>query len=176
MDTFRIVFIVLTFSFLVLGLYHFVKKLALKHQSKMNENDFVLIGQTIDNYVALIAELIFSALIISLNIVGKLNIVYNLILLVILILSSFAQIVNCRAKIIIKNEEVIITPSVGKTKRFTFTDIDTIKEFKSTKGVIIYTVYQSESEIFTFTDRHIGSTLFINKARKLRIKITNPEQ
>ena len=75
-----------------------------------------------------------------------------------------------------KNEEVIITPSVGKTKRFIFTDIDTIKEFKSTKGVIIYTVYQSESEIFTFTDRHIGSTLFINKARKLRIKITNPEQ
>ena len=175
MDTFRIVFISLTGVLLVPSLYFFIRKMTLKNKSNMTENDFIMISRMADNLIVFVAQLIFSALVIALNITGTLNVAYNLILLVFLILFSVIQIIICREKFIIKNDEITVIPILGRIKKFNFSDIESIKEFKSTKGRVLYTVFQGESEMFVFSDRHIGARIFISRAQKQRIKIISVE-
>lgn len=175
METVRIVFISLTAALIVPNLCFFFKKMTLINNRKYNSNDFVIISKLTDNIIALATEILFSILVISLNICDTLNLTYNLIFFSLLIIVTVCQIIICRKKLIIKNNKIKVIPTFGKAKQFDFTEIDHIKKFNSTKGVILYTVFQGEREIFAFSDRDICSNLFIDKVRTLCIKITNVE-
>ncbi|MDE7379434.1 MAG: hypothetical protein K2N14_00130 [Clostridia bacterium] len=175
METFRIIFISLSCGLLVLSLYFFIKKITLTNKSKMNENYFVMSSEISDIIITLVAEIIIFTIVSALNIARTLNITYNLISFTLLVLLSICQIIICRRKFIIKNNEITVFPAVGKAKKFIFSDISIIREFKSTKGIVFYTAFQGQHEMFAFSERYIGSDIFIFRARKQRIKFSSVE-
>ncbi len=171
METFKIIFIIIAFGIFVPNQLFFVRKIILT-KKQYDENNFVLFSTKTDSIIILIAGIIILIFVIIINLIDILNIMYNSIMSVFLALLSASQIINCRKKIIIKNNEIFVIPAVGKVKKFSFNDIDSIQEFISTKGIITYTVFQGERAMFIFSDRYIYSNLFIEKARKLHIKIS----
>ena len=112
MATFRIIFISLSGGLLVLSLYFFIRKIMLTNMNKMSENNFVMSSHIVDNIINLIAEIVFSVIVIALNFSNTLNVAYNLIFLIILVLITVCQIIICRKKFVIKNNEIKVVPLV----------------------------------------------------------------
>lgn len=171
METFKIIFIIVAIGIFVPNLLFFVRKIILTKR-QYYQNNFVLSGTKTDSVIILIAGIIILFFVIIANLTDILNIMYNSFVTGFSALISAGQIINYRKKIIIKNDEIVVIPTIGKIKKYSFSDINSIQEFVSTKGIKIYTVFQGECAIFVFSDRDICSDLFISKARKLCIKIS----
>lgn len=160
---------------LVVGLltplvFFWIRKQNLKKESKMNYNDFIISSSIALCSILIITEIVFATLIILLNIFEMLNVLQNAIcisFLLFLVLGTYALI---REKIVIKQNKIEHTPVFGKKRIYLFSDIKSVIEVSTSRGLVSYQIY-SDKKMFIISNLSIGTKLFINRIKAIRIPI-----
>lgn len=152
-------------------MYCFVKKQNIKKESKMRNDEFVIMNSPVFCYLIIFCEIIYATILILLNLFDKINFVQDIICIIVLIMFAAFVIALIREKVFVNDNKIKVVPAFGKTKQLTFMDIDYIKITATSRGLVSYKVYKNKSRIFSFSNVYIGAKLFIDSAKRFNTKI-----
>ena len=139
----------------------FLFAISRKENKRKNEaldrRDFVIRSSYTWGVIMVTIEAVLLSLVIFGNIDMGLPLGVNIVLGVLLVAFAFGALQIFREKVrVVERNEVIHTPVIGKTKRYTFKEINRV-DMKRT-GVYAYV---NNKRIFTLDSTGIGTSLFV---------------
>ena len=99
------------------------------------------------------------------------NVALNVLVPITIFIFVIFAYITIRTKIIVKRDDIVVTPIFGKKRLFYFHTITKIKKVKFTNGNALYLVYIDDKYRFFIDASNIGATLFIKKAIESNIII-----
>ena len=156
-------------GFLIPLVFSLIKKANLKKESKMNKYDFILCYSLGWAWVSIITSITLSVILVLLNIFGEVQIIVNVIIIPLIVILLFGAYAFIREKIVIKKDVIKFTPVFGKTKTFTFNDIEKIKAVSWSNGTMSYKAYKNK-KLFSISNVIPGFNLFVERAKEAGIK------
>lgn len=151
-------------------IYSLIEDYNYKKNSKMNSSEFIISNSLILCIIAVSVEISLAIIFVILNLYGLIDILQNTIHIIFLLFFAFGSFLLIREKTIIKNNNIIHIPGLGKAKKFTFRDIKKVIEINTSKGLKSYQIF-SDKKMFIISSLNIGTKLFINKVKELNIPI-----
>ena len=111
--------------------------------------------------MATLGALALSLIIVG-NIDGSFGIGVNIFLVILLVAFAYGALQIFREKVrVVEKNEIIYTPVMGKTKKYSFDKIDRVE--KKRTGVY---VYMDGKRLFTLDSSGIGTSLFLELYRE----------
>lgn len=146
-----------------------------KKEAKMNKDDFIICYSLGWTWLSIITSVVLAIILILLNIFYEVKWVVNVIMIPFIVIFIVGAYAFVREKVVIKKDEIIVTPILGKTKIYTFTEIEKLKEVSWSNGTISYKVYK-EKVIFSISNSMLGYNLFMARVKAEKIKVETVEE
>ena len=127
----------------------------------LNRRDFVIRSSYTWGVIMVTIVAVLLTLVIFGNVDGGLPLGVNIVLGILLVAFAFGALQIFREKVrVIERNEIIHTPVIGKTKKYTFAQVNRV-DMKRT-GVYVYV---AGKRIFTLDSTGIGTSLFVELYR-----------
>lgn len=127
----------------------------------LNRRDFVIRSSYTWGVIMVTIVAVLLTLVIFGNVDGGLPLGVNIVLGILLVAFCFGALQIFREKVrVIERKEIIHTPVIGKTKKYTFAQVNRV-DMKRT-GVYVYV---AGKRIFTLDSTGIGTSLFVELYR-----------
>ena len=150
--------------------YLLIGKHNVRKESKMNSDDYIISSSMVFCSISVFTELIFAAILITLNIDESMDVLQNAISIPFLLFFAFGCYVLIREKIVVKKNKIEHTPFFGKKRIYSFNDIKKVIEIITSRGLIIYQIY-SDKKMFIISNMNIGTKFLINRIKTSGITI-----
>ena len=149
-------------------IWSIIKKRQIKKESKMNKNDFVIYHSVGWVLGLIITSAVITTILCLLNFLNGFDtrtqfLVTNIIVIPFVLLFLLGAIGMAREKIIVKNDEIYITPFWGKRKQLSFSEITKLKESEWVSGAYKFYVYgiYTTKKIYSISDSNPGFNVFM---------------
>lgn len=152
---------------LVFGL---IRKVNLKKEAKMNKQDFVMCYSLAWAWISFFTSIGLATILILLNIFDEVRLEANVIVAPCIALFLYGVYAFVREKIVVKKDNITVTPIFGKTKSYTFSEIKKLREVAWSNGTKSYIVYK-DKKLFSISNAVPGYNLFIMRIKDAKIKI-----
>ena len=136
----------------------------------MNKHDFVMCYPWAWAWVSLFTSIGLSTILLLLNLFDEVRVVVNVIVIPFIVFFIFGVYAFVREKVVVKKNIITVTPIFGKTKTYTFSEIEKLKEVTWSNGTTSYKVY-NEKKLFSISNSVPGYNLFMERVREMKIKI-----
>jgi len=152
-------------------IYRLIQRSNIKKEKKMDINNFTIHAPNFAIALAIFILIVFTTILVLLNVFTEVRLVVNIICTFIMIFVLFACYAFIREKTIVKNENILHIPVLGRKKAITFSDIKCIN-IKIQRGYIDYILIgENGIKIFAISSQFTGVGLFIDKIESLGIEI-----
>ena len=147
----------------VAGVFVLARRENARKSRKLNRRDFVIRSSYVWGAIMGIIDVIALVMLIFGNIGEPFPWGFNAALGVVLLVFAFGALQSFREKVSVKDDEIIYTPTIGASKKYTFSQIEKI-ETKRTGTV----VFVNGKKAFTVDTAGIGTPLLVEifKTRK----------
>lgn len=166
-----IIFIsVLLVCLIVLG-FETIKKSALKKESKLDINDFVVYLPLTWIWLFLIVSAITAVILLLLNIFDGSNLAANILIPIVILFFMAGAFVGIKKKLHIVGDDITVTPVLGRKKHYNFSDITKAK-YSAGNYIFGIKIYNDKKKIFSIDKYAIGYNLFIQRLSDIKIFVT----
>lgn len=148
----------------------YMQKKAKDSSYKLNEENFTIQASKSFSIVLMSMTIFLVISILLLNVFDSVSTAANVVLCFVVIGMSCGCLQSFRQKIRISGDQIIYTPIVGKTKRYSFSDITEVKKEYYSRGLILYSVYD-DKRIFKFSNQSKGYFTLLELFNKKNIKV-----
>ncbi|MBO5312509.1 MAG: hypothetical protein J6B29_00950 [Clostridia bacterium] len=165
METILTICTPLLIGILALAIFALMKREKKRKNEGLDKNDFVLRSSYVWGAFMLAIIIFLLFLIVFGNLaepMGGINVVFVLLILIL----SYGSLQIFREKVRVKDTEIIYTPAIGKTKVYTFEQIEKIVHKRTG-----YYVYINGKAVFSIDSSGIGTCLFTELARDKGVSI-----
>ena len=146
------------------------QKQARESRDKLNSENFTMQASKSFSILFMLMTFFLMISILLLNLIDSVSVATNVVLCLVVLGMSCGCLQSFRQKIIITGDLIVYTPTVGKTKRFYFSDITKVKKINYSRGLILYNVY-NDKKIFKFSNQAKGYFTLLELFNKKKIKI-----
>ena len=132
---------------------------------KSNNKPFVMAASKPFSYTLLFMTLFFSFCTVLLSIYEDFGLGSQIVMTFFIIILSYFCIQSFREKIVIYDDFICYTPTLGKTRKIYFKEVTDIKIKKYSNGMVKYYVYSTNGQ-FMFSNFAKGYNILLNKLKK----------
>ena len=140
-----------------------MKKENTRKNAKLNRRNFVIRSSyTWGIIMGTINAVLLPLLIVGLAL-GELGVGVSIVISLCIILFSIGIVQNVRERVAVKDDDIVYTPIFGKSKGYTFSQIDRVEKRKT--GIYVYV---ENKKVFSLDPAGIGTSLFLELYRQKR--------
>lgn len=132
---------------------------------KSNNKPFVMAASKPFSYTLLFMTLFFSFCTVLFSIYEDFGLGFQIVMTFFIIILSYFCIQSFREKIVIYDDFICYTPTLGKTRKIYFKEVTDIKIKKYSNGMVKYYVYSNKKN-FVFSNYAKGYNILLSKLKK----------